>query len=109
MSNKDRVCGNTKRLIVDMDFKSQFLLARPTESYREMTEALSSIFVGSEDKLKKIISMLCSAAKESMRERGLHVPPWRKQGYMQNKWLSKDCKRVFVSLSSANTDMVAMD
>ncbi|GMI67842.1 hypothetical protein like AT4G14620 [Hibiscus trionum] len=67
--------GDTVRLIVDIDFKSQFELARPSPTYKELTDALPSIFVGSEGKLKNIISVVCSAAKQSFREAGLHVPP----------------------------------
>ncbi|KAB5548292.1 hypothetical protein DKX38_011698 [Salix brachista] len=84
--------GDTIRLIVDLDFRSQFELARPTPFYKELTDTLPLFFVGSEDKLNKIISMLCSAAKQSLKERGLHLPPWRTSTYMQSKWLSKCCK-----------------
>nr|AFK41991.1 unknown [Medicago truncatula] len=76
------------RLIVDIDFKSQFELARPTQYYKELIDSLPLIFVGRENKLCKIISLLCSAAKQSLREKGLHVPPWRTTTYMQSKWLS---------------------
>ncbi|XP_004503951.1 uncharacterized protein [Cicer arietinum] len=76
------------RVIVDIDFKSQFELARPTEHYKELTESLPIIFVGKENKLCNIISLLCSAAKQSLREKGLHVPPWRTTTYMTSKWLS---------------------
>lgn len=86
-----------KRLIVDVDFKSQFEVARPTESYRELTDALPLIFVGDEIKLNQIISLLCSAAKESLRERGLYLPPWRTTTYMLSKWLSESCLRDPVS------------
>ncbi|XP_022751993.1 uncharacterized protein LOC111300630 [Durio zibethinus] len=85
--------GDTMRLLVDIDFKSQFELARPTPTYKQLTDALPSIFVGTEEKLKKIISVLCSAAKQSIREAGLHVPPWRTTTYMQSKWLSA-CRKV---------------
>ncbi|XP_043694688.1 uncharacterized protein LOC122645448 [Telopea speciosissima] len=85
--------GSSGRLIVDIDFKSQFELARPTSSYTQLADTLPSIFVGSETKLDKIISILCTAAKQSLKERGLHVPPWRKTSYMQSKWLS-DCQKV---------------
>ncbi|KAF5959695.1 hypothetical protein HYC85_000904 [Camellia sinensis] len=47
----------TERLIVDMDFRSQFELARPTSTYSELTASLSSIFVGSEEKLVEIICL----------------------------------------------------
>ncbi|GMY12224.1 hypothetical protein FCV25MIE_07463 [Fagus crenata] len=85
--------GDPMRLIVDIDFKSQFELARPTPTYKELTDILPHIFVGTEDKLNKIISILCSAAKQSLRERGLHIPPWRTITYMQSKWLS-GCHKV---------------
>ncbi|KAL4366824.1 hypothetical protein GQ457_05G015700 [Hibiscus cannabinus] len=80
--------GDTERFIVDIDFKSQFELARPSPTYKELTDALPSIFVGSEEKLKSVISVVCSAAKQSFREAGLHVPPWRTTTYMHSKWLS---------------------
>ncbi|KAJ6991163.1 hypothetical protein NC653_019387 [Populus alba x Populus x berolinensis] len=84
--------GGAMRLIVDLDFRSQFELARPTPFYKELTDTLPLFFVGSEDKLHKIISLLCSAAKQSLKERGLHVPPWRTSTYMQSKWLSRTAK-----------------
>ncbi|XVE60181.1 hypothetical protein DITRI_Ditri05aG0107400 [Diplodiscus trichospermus] len=89
--------GKPKRLIVDMEFRSQFELARPTVNYREMINNLPLTFVGTEEKLNRIIPLLCSAAKRSLKENGLHVPPWRKPAYMLSKWLSKNCKKVSVS------------
>ncbi|PKI45240.1 hypothetical protein CRG98_034367 [Punica granatum] len=82
------------RLIVDIDFKSQFEVARPTRTYEVLTDILPAVFVGTESKLNGVISILCSAAKQSLRDRGLHVPPWRTAVYMQSKWLSPvSCSR----------------
>ncbi|KAK9230319.1 hypothetical protein WN944_023286 [Citrus x changshan-huyou] len=89
------------RLIVDIDFKSQFELARPTQAYKELTNILPSIFVGQEEKLNKIISLLCSAAKQSLKERGLHIPPWRTSTYMHSKWLSAGCQKCSENIESA--------
>ncbi|XP_028757608.1 uncharacterized protein LOC114716728 [Neltuma alba] len=86
--------GKAARLIVDMDFRSQFLLAKPTRAYEDLTDMPPSIFVGTEERWSNITSLLCSAAKKSLREKGLHVPPWRKAAYMKSKWLSKDCKKI---------------
>lgn len=97
MMRDDKNGGMVTRLIVDMDFKSEFELARPTESYKELNDILPNIFVGTEEKLDKIISLVCSAAKKSLKKMGLHVPPWRKATYMQSKWLSKDCKKISIS------------
>ncbi|KAH6835242.1 hypothetical protein C2S53_012406 [Perilla frutescens var. hirtella] len=95
MREKDK--GKKMRIIVDIDFRNQFELARPTPNYKEVTNALPLLFVGSEEKLEKLISLICSAAKQSLRERELHIPPWRKASYMHSKWLSTNCKRVSFS------------
>ncbi|XP_021284100.1 uncharacterized protein LOC110416428 [Herrania umbratica] len=89
--------GRPKMVIADMEFRSQFELARPTVTYKEMINDLLLIFVGTEEKLNMIIPLLCSAAKRSLKENGLHVPPWRKPAYMRSKWLSKNYKKVSVS------------
>ncbi|KAK9134598.1 hypothetical protein Syun_013928 [Stephania yunnanensis] len=93
--------GDSMRLIVDIDFKSQFELARPTTTYKNLLRPLPSIFVGSEEKVLKIVSLLCSAAKESLKESGLHIPPWRKTTYMQSKWLSQHCQKEQISTAAA--------
>lgn len=85
------------RLIIDLDFRAQFELARPTQTYTELKNALPSIFVGSEGKLNEIIYLICSAAKQSLKEKGLHIPPWRKASYMQSKWLSHNYKKISFS------------
>ncbi|KAL2521358.1 hypothetical protein Fot_25281 [Forsythia ovata] len=85
--------GCALRVIVDTDFKSQFELARPTSTYKELTNMVPSIFVGTERKLKKIITILCEEARNSFLERDLHVPPWRTSTYMQSKWFSAACHK----------------
>ncbi|KAK4760983.1 hypothetical protein SAY87_005876 [Trapa incisa] len=87
--SSDMQRGRYHRLIVDIDFKSQFEVARPTRMYKDLTDILPMVFVGSEWKLNRVISILCSAAKQSLRESGLHIPPWRTAAYMQSKWLSR--------------------
>ncbi|XP_057958628.1 uncharacterized protein LOC131151399 [Malania oleifera] len=81
--------GKSVRLVVDIDFKSQFEVARPTSAYKQLSDALPSIFVGEEGKLNDIITLLCSAAKQSLKESGLYIPPWRTSTYMYSKWGSK--------------------
>lgn len=97
---EDEQTGEPIRLIVDIDFKSQFELARPTQAYKELTNVLPSIFVGQEEELNKIISLLCSAAKQSLNERGLHIPPWRTSTYMHSKWLSAGCQKCSENIES---------
>lgn len=82
------IVGDGIRVIVDIEFKPQFEVARPTPAYNQLTDSLPIIFVGRECQLMKIVSLLCSAAKQSLKERGLHLPPWRTDSYMHSKWLS---------------------
>ncbi|KAL0432271.1 UNVERIFIED_CONTAM: hypothetical protein Slati_2561400 [Sesamum latifolium] len=103
MREKMNECKEVIRVIVDIDFRTQFEVARPTPDYQQLTNALPMVFVGSEEKLDKLISFICSAAKQSLRERGLHIPPWRKPSYMHSKWLSPNCKRVSISELNLST------
>ncbi|KAJ7195269.1 hypothetical protein O6H91_Y512200 [Diphasiastrum complanatum] len=79
---------NEVRLIIDLEFRGHFEIARPTREYRKMLKLLPSVFVGSSEKLQQIINTMCEAAKISLKERGLHLPPWRKSSYILAKWFS---------------------
>ncbi|KAI4330130.1 hypothetical protein MLD38_028435 [Melastoma candidum] len=87
-NDKQSSSSTLTRLIIDVDFKSQFQLARPTDAYRQLVEILPSVFIGDERKLEGIVSLVCSAAKQSLVDRGLHVPPWRTAAYVMSKWRS---------------------
>ncbi|OQU87983.1 hypothetical protein SORBI_3003G376600 [Sorghum bicolor] len=82
--------SSSSRLVVDIDFRSQFQLARPAAWYAQLWARLPAVFVGPRAKLRKAVSLLCAQAQRSLRESGLHVPPWRRSGYMQAKWLPGD-------------------
>ncbi|CAN1146468.1 hypothetical protein LINPERPRIM_LOCUS6612 [Linum perenne] len=53
-------------------------------SYLEVVENSKKLGV---DRLKTLIKILCSAAKACIKERKIHLAPWRKHKYMQSKWL----------------------
>ncbi|KAA8550566.1 hypothetical protein F0562_002250 [Nyssa sinensis] len=74
------------RYFIDLDFAEQFEIARPTNQYESLLEALPGFFVGKSEDLKKIVKFMSNAAKRSLKSRGLHLPPWRKNRFMQNKW-----------------------
>ncbi|WVZ67950.1 hypothetical protein U9M48_016962 [Paspalum notatum var. saurae] len=82
--------ASSSRLVVDIDFRSQFQLARPAPWYAHLWTRLPAVFVGPRERLRTAVSLLCAAAQRSLRESGLHVPPWRRSGYMQAKWLPGD-------------------
>ncbi|TVU36304.1 hypothetical protein EJB05_18234, partial [Eragrostis curvula] len=79
--------ATTSRLVVDIDFRSQFEVARPAPWYAHLCSQLPPVFVGQRTKLRKAVTLLCAAAQRSLRESGLQVPPWRRSSYMHAKWL----------------------
>ncbi|KAJ0241425.1 Transmembrane protein [Hirschfeldia incana] len=94
-SDCDRDDGNKlRRVIIDLDFKSQFELVKQTKNYKDVTEMLPTIFVASEVRLKRVVSLVCNGMKKSMKEEGMSRPPWRTKKYMQAKWLSENRQRV---------------
>ncbi|XP_073005180.1 uncharacterized protein [Typha latifolia] len=76
------------RLLVELDFRSEFEVARSTKSYRAALQSLPSIYVGTADRLNQIVSVVSEAARQSLKKKGLSFPPWRKPEYMLAKWLS---------------------
>lgn len=95
--------GRCERIIIDVDFKAQFEIARPTAHYDSLVQALPSIFVGRADQLQWIINVMSEAVKSSLKKRGMHLPPWRKPEYMRAKWFSSP-KRTTNDISDKSTD-----
>lgn len=79
---------NGERFLIDVDFRSEFEIARQTSCYKELLQSLPLIFVGKSDRIRQIVSMVSEAAKQSLKKKGMHFPPWRKADYMRAKWLS---------------------
>lgn len=82
------VIVNGERILVDIDFKSEFEIARSTGAYKAILQSLPYIFVGKPERIGQIVSIVSEAAKLSLKKKGMHFPPWRKAEYMRAKWLS---------------------
>lgn len=80
-------------LIIDIDFRSEFEIARSTSNYKTILQSLPYIFVGKKERLKQIVAVVSEAAKQSLKKKGMHVPPWRKRDYMLAKWISPSASR----------------
>ncbi|KAK8981110.1 hypothetical protein V6N11_059795 [Hibiscus sabdariffa] len=87
-----------ERLLIDIDFRSEFEIARSTKTYKSILQMLPFIFVGKADRLQRIIAIVSEAGKQSLKKKGMHVPPWRKAEYVSAKWLSP-CNRATPSPS----------
>ncbi|KAL2925464.1 Uncharacterized protein RDABS01_028706 [Bienertia sinuspersici] len=80
--------GNTERLIIDIDFRSHFEIARAVESYDKILKSLPVAFVGSLTKLKQFLQVMAEAARVSLKQNSMPLPPWRSLAYLQAKWHS---------------------
>ncbi|KAK2412889.1 hypothetical protein QL285_048039 [Trifolium repens] len=76
------------RYIVETSLMAEFEIARPTNQYSSLLEVFPLVFVGKVEELKKVVRLMCSAMKDSMKTMDMHVPPWRRNSYMQAKWFS---------------------
>ncbi|XP_057965815.1 uncharacterized protein LOC131156284 [Malania oleifera] len=80
------VVNSETRYLIDLDFSGAFEIARPTDHYVRLLQCLPSVYIGGAEELKKIVKAMCDEAKTSLKSRNLHLPPWRKNRYMLNKW-----------------------
>ncbi|KAL1560236.1 hypothetical protein AAHA92_10476 [Salvia divinorum] len=81
------------RVIIELNFRGQFEMARANEEYNKMVKKLPEIFVGKMERLMAVLKIVCGAAKRCMKEKKMHMAPWRKHRYMQAKWL-RTCERL---------------
>ncbi|KAJ6739342.1 IMPORT ATP-BINDING PROTEIN putative (DUF506)-RELATED [Salix koriyanagi] len=67
------------RYVVDLDFASQFEIARPTSPYMKLLHHLPRVFVGKSEDLKTIVKSISDAARRSLKTGELYLPPWRQK------------------------------
>lgn len=80
--------GRADRLIIDIDFRSHFEIARAVPSYNRILKSLPVVYVGSLTKLKQFLQVMVEAAKSSLKQNSMPLPPWRSLTYLQSKWHS---------------------
>uniref|UniRef100_A0A1J3CXB2 DUF506 domain-containing protein n=1 Tax=Noccaea caerulescens TaxID=107243 RepID=A0A1J3CXB2_NOCCA len=98
------VIVNGERILIDVDFRSEFEIARQTNSYMALLQSLPFVFVGKSDRVRQIVTMVSEAVKQSLKKKGMHFPPWRKADYMRAKWLSS-----YTRISGNNANEPAVD
>ncbi|KAJ7971272.1 Protein of unknown function (DUF506) [Quillaja saponaria] len=80
--------GSSERLIIDIDFRSHFEIARAVESYDRILNSLPVVYVGSFTRLKQFLGIMVEAARSSLKQNSMPLPPWRSLAYLQAKWQS---------------------
>lgn len=75
-------------MIIDVDFRSHFEIARAVESYNRILDSLPVVYVGTLTKLKQYLQVMVEATKLSLKQNSMPLPPWRSFAYLQAKWES---------------------
>lgn len=78
--------GPSDRLIIDIDFRSHFEIARAVQSYDRILNSLPVIYAGSLTELKRYLQVMVEAARFSLKQNSMPLPPWRSLAYLQAKW-----------------------
>ncbi|CAJ1927002.1 unnamed protein product [Sphenostylis stenocarpa] len=73
-------------LLIELELREEFEIAKAGEKYKKLVSCLPEYYIGKPEYLTAIIRVMCNAAKKSMKEKKMHVGPWRKSGFMQMKW-----------------------
>lgn len=80
--------SSSERLIIDIDFRSHFEIARAVDSYDRILNSLPVVYVGSLNRLKQFLQVMVEAARSSLKQNSMPLPPWRSLAYLQAKWQS---------------------
>ncbi|XP_055832654.1 uncharacterized protein LOC129901484 [Solanum dulcamara] len=97
--------GCSERYIIDLDFRSHFEIARAVKSYNVVSSCLPPVYVGTVKKLKLYLQAMVEAAKCSLKQNSMPLPPWRSLAYLEAKWELSNQRVVQVqsSISSSNS------
>uniref|UniRef100_A0A0E0L4Q7 Uncharacterized protein n=1 Tax=Oryza punctata TaxID=4537 RepID=A0A0E0L4Q7_ORYPU len=99
--------GKAVRVVIEPSFRGEFEMARGGAGYRALVSALPEVFVGRAERLRGVVRVMSAAAKQCARESSMHMAPWRKQRYMEAKWLATP-ERVAPRAAGGDGDAVAV-
>uniref|UniRef100_A0A803NMI5 Uncharacterized protein n=2 Tax=Cannabis sativa TaxID=3483 RepID=A0A803NMI5_CANSA len=72
--------------VVEVEFRDQFEIAKPCEEYKKLLSLLPEYYIGKIDCLNAVVRIICDSAKRSMKEKKIHMGPWRQTSFMLMKW-----------------------
>uniref|UniRef100_A0A6M2FCW6 Uncharacterized protein n=1 Tax=Populus davidiana TaxID=266767 RepID=A0A6M2FCW6_9ROSI len=94
--------GSKKKVpyLIELEFRDQFEMAKACDEYRNLVSQLPEYYIGKAEYLNAIVGILCDAAQRSMKEKKIHMGPWRKRSFMQMKWSNTSGRRSVEESSS---------
>ncbi|KAL8051416.1 hypothetical protein ABFX02_06G146700 [Erythranthe guttata] len=94
--------GSSERVIVDVDFRSHFEIARAVKPYDKILKSVPVIYVGSLNKLKQFLQVMVEAARSSLKQNSMPLPPWRSFAYLEAKWQSPYQRKFYPNEKNSN-------
>mmetsp|Transcript_9076 Transcript_9076/g.12332 ORF Transcript_9076/g.12332 Transcript_9076/m.12332 type:complete len:257 (+) Transcript_9076:131-901(+) len=83
--------NHSESLIVEIFFREQFEIVRPTQSYFRILSEIPISFFGTKFELTAIVEFMAEKMAESFHRQGMSMPPWRKAYNLLAKWdLNRD-------------------
>ena len=77
------------RYIVEVFLTGELEIARPTARYTALLGMIPPVLVIEKPQVvKQIMRLVSGAMRESLKHVSMHVPPWRRQGYLEAKYFS---------------------
>ena len=83
-----------EHLVVEADFASQFVIAKPTPAYEEFFRGIPREFVGTMEDLVDVVELVCAKMRRAFEDRDMVFPVWRHASSMLSKWISKRMETV---------------
>lgn len=62
---------------MDLTFKEQFQVAKPTDRYKQLLDCLPDVYVAPEAAVTPLVNFLCQEIACAFRANGTVLPPWR--------------------------------
>ncbi|CAN8273577.1 unnamed protein product [Cochlearia groenlandica] len=87
------------RIVIELCFRAEFEMAKGSEHYKRLIGILPEVYVGKSERLRSLIKILCTAAKKCMKDKKMHMGPWRKHKYMQAKWFGTSERKTVAVIS----------
>ncbi|KAL4436638.1 hypothetical protein ABPG75_003777 [Micractinium tetrahymenae] len=88
--------------VLDPRFREQFEIAHATPRYARVLAAVGPEVVSSQDRLNKVVELLCSEMARAFAETGTPLPPWRQHAAMLSKWQPRRSEEVDVTAALNN-------
>jgi len=89
-------------VIIDPNFRDQFVISRPTEKYEKILSFVPRIFIGDWALLFNQVLVISGEMTESFKEKKISLPPWRRQNSILSKWRNIIKPIVLLEVTSEN-------